>query len=94
MASEQDGGSGYRRGFETQREERQDVSLSVEGHFPDWLRGRYIANGPGAFEAGDTDLRHWFDALAMLRSFTFDGGVRYSNRFVRSEDFQIGRAHV
>ena len=92
MASEQEGGSGYRRGFETQHEELQDVSLSVEGAFPDWLRGRYIANGPGAFEAGDTDLRHWFDALAMLRAFTFDDdGIRYTNRFVRSEDFRFAR---
>ncbi|MFB6118773.1 carotenoid oxygenase family protein [Halosegnis sp.] len=85
---------GYRRGFETQPEERHDVRLPVEGTLPDWLQGRYIANGPGAFEAGDTPLRHWFDAFAMLRSFVFaDGEIRYTNRFVRSDDYRYASEH-
>ncbi len=82
----------WQLGFRTQREERRDVALDVEGAFPDWLDGTFISNGPGQFEVGDTDLGHWFDALAMLRGVRFDdGSVRYTNRFVRSEDFRAAR---
>jgi len=82
----------WRPGFETQREERNDVDLAVEGAFPEWLAGTYISNGPGQFEAGDTPLKHWFDALAMLKRLRFDGNtVRYTNRFVRSDDFETAR---
>lgn len=83
-------------GFETQREEVADASLSVEGSLPDWLVGRLIRNGPGQFEAGDTALRHWFDPYALLRGFRIDGRtdtVTYTNRFVRSEDYEYAREH-
>lgn len=83
---------GWRLGFETQREEVRNVALDVSGAFPDWLDGTLVCNGPGQFEVGDTALNHWFDPLAMLRGFRFDdGGVRYTNRFVRSEDFRVAR---
>ncbi|MFB6127468.1 MAG: carotenoid oxygenase family protein [Halolamina sp.] len=82
----------WRPGLETQREEVADEALDVEGSFPKWLDGRFVVNGPGQFEVGDTDLEHWFDALAMLRGFRIAGGeVRYTNRFVRSEDFRVAR---
>ncbi|MFB6281249.1 MAG: carotenoid oxygenase family protein [Haloferacaceae archaeon] len=73
-------------GFETQAEEAR-ASLDVEGTIPEWLTGTYVANGPGAFEAGDRPLVHWFDPFAMLRRFRFDdGAVAYANRYVRSRD--------
>lgn len=79
-------------GFRTQREELTDVELAVEGEFPAWLTGAFISNGPGQFEVGDTPLEHWFDALAMLKRVQFGAEtVRYTNRFVRSDDFQIAR---
>jgi len=82
----------WRGGFITQREEVNDVTLDVEGTLPEWLAGTVLVNGPGQFEVGDTDLAHWFDALAMLRRVAVeDGEVRYSNRFVRSEDFRVAR---
>lgn len=84
----------HRLGFETQREEYAGESLPVSGSLPDWLVGRLIRNGPGQFEAGETDLRHWFDPFAMLRAFRIDGrtdSVTYTNRFVRSEDFEYAR---
>jgi len=83
---------GYRVGFRTQREEASDERLPVEGSIPSWLRGDYVANGPGQFEIGDDPLGHWFDPLAMLRRFRFDDdGVVYANRFVRSRDFSFAR---
>ena len=83
---------GWRLGFQTQREELRNVALDAETPFPEWLDGTLVCNGPGQFEVGDTALDHWFDPLAMLRGFQFDGGaVRYTNRYVRSEDFRVAR---
>lgn len=81
----------HRRGFETQREELAGERLPVEGDLPAWLTGRYVQNGPGQFEVGDRTLGHWFDPLAMVRSFAIDGGVTYTNRFVRSRDYEFAR---
>ncbi len=82
----------WQLGFQTQREELQDVVLDVTDPFPDWLDGTFLTNGPGQFEVGETSLDHWFDALAMLRGIRFDDGtVRYTNRFVRSADFRVAR---
>ncbi|WP_327051898.1 carotenoid oxygenase family protein [Halomicrococcus gelatinilyticus] len=79
-------------GFRTQREETHDVAIDVRGTLPGWLDGTFVSNGPGQFEVGGTPLEHWFDALAMLRGFRIDdGSVRYSNRFVRSDDFRVAR---
>lgn len=79
----------YRAGFRTQTDELVNAQLPVEGSFPDWLRGDLIGNGPGQFEAGETQLRHWFDPLAMLRRFRInDGEVTYANRFIRSRDYE------
>lgn len=82
----------WRAGFETQREEVHDRPLDVEGAFPAWLEGTLFVNGPGEFEVGGRSLNHWFDALAMVRRVRIEGGrARYTNRFVRSEDFRIAR---
>jgi carotenoid cleavage dioxygenase-like enzyme len=84
-----DGSTAYRAGFRTQDEELENVELDVEGSFPEWLRGDLVGNGPGQFEAGETELRHWFDPFGMLRRFRIeDGAVTYANRFVRSEDYE------
>jgi len=81
----------WAQGFRTQREELTDVTLSVEGTLPEWLRGTYLGNGPGQFEIGGRALDHWFDPLGMLRRVEFGDRVRYSNRFVRSDDFRVAR---
>ena len=81
---------GHAAGFRTQTEEIHRQPLSVSGGFPDWLAGEYVANGPGQFEAGDTDLVHWFDPLAMVRRVDFDA-LTYTNRLVRSRDLEFAR---
>lgn len=84
----------WRVGLTTQREELRTVRVDVEGTLPEWLDGTFVSNGPGEFEVGGTDLEHWFDPLAMLRAVRIDGDdgtVRYTNRFVRSEDFRVAR---
>mgnify|MGYP006279056033 CR=1 FL=1 len=81
----------HRLGFETQDEEVTGERLPVDGELPGWLTGRYVQNGPGQFEIGGETLNHWFDPLAMVRQFRFDDGVTYTNRFVRSRDFEFAR---
>jgi carotenoid cleavage dioxygenase-like enzyme len=82
----------HRAGVRSATEEVTDERLSVDGRVPDWLRGRYLQNGPGRFEVGGRSLVHWFDALALLRGVRFaDDGVRYAARFVRSRDFEYAR---
>lgn len=75
--------------------EYRDHHPRVEGAIPDWLSGALIRNGPGRFEAGDERVNHWFDGLAMLRRYAFEGGeLTYANRFLRTEayaDAQEGR---
>jgi carotenoid cleavage dioxygenase-like enzyme len=79
----------YRVGFESCDTEHDDVDLSVEGDLPDWLSGTLLRNGPGKFSTGGESFEHWFDGLAMLRRFAFrDGGVRYSNRFLRTDEYR------
>jgi carotenoid cleavage dioxygenase-like enzyme len=79
-------------GLHTLSEERHDVTLPVTGTVPEWLSGTYILNGPGQFEIGGEEVNHWFDGLAMLRRFTIDDGeVTYTNRFLRSEEFEHAR---
>ncbi|MEF8801555.1 MAG: carotenoid oxygenase family protein [Halolamina sp.] len=82
----------WRTGFQTQREELHEVELDVEGTFPEWLTGTFLSNGPGQFEVGRTPLTHWFDALAMVRRIRIDHDtVRYTNRFIQSDDFRVAR---
>jgi beta,beta-carotene 9',10'-dioxygenase len=80
--------TGYALGFTTLTRERTLGSLPVEGELPSWLRGSLLRTGPARFEVGERPFRHWFDGLAMLHRFSFDGGrVSYANRYLR------GRAH-
>jgi len=79
-------------GFHSLHEETS-ASLAVEGDVPGWLSGTLIRNGPGAFGFGGREVDHWFDGLAMLRSFRFDGGgVEYRNRFLRTDALERARA--
>jgi carotenoid cleavage dioxygenase-like enzyme len=74
-------------GFHSLTEE-VDTELAVEGSLPEWLSGTLVRNGPGAFELGGSSVDHWFDGLAMLTAFTFDDGVHYRNRFLRTDAYE------
>jgi beta-carotene 15,15'-monooxygenase len=66
-----------------------DVDVRVEGDLPAWLDGSLVRNGPALFEAEGDGVDHWFDGLAMLHRYSFeDGGVRYRNRFLRTESYE------
>ncbi len=71
--------------FTTLEREVHDVALPVAGRLPPWLGGALVRNGPARFEYPGQPLRHWFDGHAMLHRFAFaGGGVRYSNRALRT----------
>jgi carotenoid cleavage dioxygenase-like enzyme len=64
-------------------------SLPVAGSLPKWLTGTLLRTGPAKFEVGGRSLRHVFDGLAMLHSFSFDGErVGYANRFLESRAYR------
>ncbi|WP_459191276.1 carotenoid oxygenase family protein [Halosimplex sp. J119] len=83
--------TGFELGFDSLSNEVADQSLAVEGSLPDWLDGALVRNGPATFEVGGERVEHWFDGLAMLHRFAFDGrgdAVRYTNRSLRSETYR------
>jgi carotenoid cleavage dioxygenase-like enzyme len=83
---------GLALGFRSLTEEVTDRRVPVSGSVPDWLDGTLVRNGPGRFEVGGDRVAHWFDGLAMLQRFAFDGtGVRYTNRFLRSDTYERAR---
>ncbi len=79
---------GRRLATRTLENEVQNRRLTVEGDIPEWLEGSLLRTGPTKFEAGERDLSHWFDGLAMLHAFAIaDGEVRYSNRYLESNAY-------
>lgn len=80
---------GYLAGFASLEDEVEIDSLPVEGAIPTWLNGTLLRNGPAKFEAGEKELRHWFDGQAMLHRFSFEAGrVSYANRFLRTDAYR------
>ncbi|QLH84874.1 carotenoid oxygenase family protein [Halosimplex pelagicum] len=87
--------AGFELGFSTLDDEVSDRSLAVEGTLPDWLDGALVRNGPAVFEVGGDRVAHWFDGLAMVHRFSFEGSsdaVRYTNRALRSETYRRAMA--
>lgn len=80
--------AGFELGFRTLDSEVRDRELAVEGAIPDWLTGALVRNGPAKFEVGGERVGHWFDGLGMVHRFDFADGVRYTNRFLRSETYR------
>lgn len=83
----------YRLGFESldESDEVKRESVDVQGTLPDWLNGVLLRNGPGMYENGGASVNHWFDGMAMLHRFEFDGAedeVRYTSRFLRTDAYE------
>lgn len=75
--------------FQSQYQEIELETPSITGHVPQWLSGRYISNGPAQFEINTLQFKHWFDGLAMLKTFEFnDGSARFKNQFLASMQYQ------
>ncbi|MBK5970143.1 MULTISPECIES: carotenoid oxygenase family protein [Thiorhodovibrio] len=62
--------------------------LSVQGELPAALDGVYFRNGPGRFERGGRRYGHPFDGDGHITRLDIGpNGVRYSNRFVHTQEF-------
>jgi len=69
-------------------DEVSSCSLSVSGKIPHWLVGSLVRNGPINVTVDGRTNSHWFDGVAMLHLFSFQGGVVvYSNKFLRTEAY-------
>jgi carotenoid cleavage dioxygenase-like enzyme len=55
--------------------ERADYPLEIVGSIPDWLSGTLARNGPVYVTVNGRSQTHWFDGLAMLHAFSFQGGM-------------------
>jgi all-trans-8'-apo-beta-carotenal 15,15'-oxygenase len=71
------------------RAEFADVKLSVErGELPAGLAGTLYRNGPGSMESFGVPYEHLFDGDGYIQRFVFDSGdLRYSARFVRTDEY-------
>jgi all-trans-8'-apo-beta-carotenal 15,15'-oxygenase len=68
--------------------EHSYVVEDIEGEVPEFVRGTYYLNGPARFARAGFDYRHWLDGDGMVCALRFEnGGVRFTNRFVRSTKF-------
>jgi len=76
------------RAFALEPRERSYVVENIEGEIPDFVRGTYYLNGPARFSRGGLSYRNWLDGDGMVCALRFEsGGVRFTNRFVRSAKF-------
>lgn len=89
----QRGHAPYHVGFTTLEEQVRIDQIPVRGTIPAWLDGTLVRNGPAKFEVGTQRYKHWFDGLAMLHKFSFQGQhVNYANCFLHSQSFQEATA--
>src|SRR5690242_7710361 len=60
--------------------------LTVTGHIPDYLDGRFLRNGPNPVAEVDPAHYHWFTGDGMVHGVRLrDGRAEwYRNRWVRS----------
>jgi carotenoid cleavage dioxygenase-like enzyme len=78
--------------FEPWPNEGEIHDLVITGAIPADLRGTYYRNGPNPQYVAD-ERYHVFDGDGMVHAFEFsDRGVRYVNRWVRTEKFALERA--
>lgn len=83
----------FELGFGHVAQELNVDRLPIEGQIPEWLQGTLLRNGPGTFQVGEQQYRHWFDGLAMLHKFSFSGGqVSYANKYLESRAYDEAMA--
>ncbi len=79
-------GPGPALGFSDQRSEIVVDALPIRGEIPAWLTGSLLRNGPAQWDLQTGSVNHWFDGMAMLHRFAFDGGtVSYRNKLLRGK---------
>ncbi|GMS86076.1 hypothetical protein PENTCL1PPCAC_8251 [Pristionchus entomophagus] len=55
---------------------------------PAYLKGTMLRNGPGIFEWGDSEYKHWFDGDAYVQRYAFrEGKMYYSARAIETTSY-------
>lgn len=68
-------------------------ALTVEGRWPEALKGRFHRNGPALFERNGQRYHHWFDGDGMVQQFSLNGRhISHHGRFVNTRKLQAERA--
>lgn len=81
-----------KRLFETVEEDASPMQATINGKFPDWLKGTFLRVGPGRYELGDWKMRYWLDGYSFLSAFQIEGPskITYQRRFLQSEAVKKG----
>ncbi|AUR51765.1 carotenoid oxygenase family protein [Aquella oligotrophica] len=78
----------FARGFTSLDKEYTKFKIGNPNSLPDWLRGTLLKIGPAHFSIGKTNVKHWFDGLAMLYKFEItDTEILFSNSFIKSSQY-------
>lgn len=76
-------------GFNSLTQECPKISIACKGTLPTWLQGDLLGTGPAQFELGQTNVKYWFNGLAMLHAFHIqNGNLEYHNKFLESEYYK------
>ena len=78
----------FAKGFNSLNKEYTETTIGNTDRLPKWLRGSLLKVGPAQFKIGKTDVKHWFDGLAMLYKFEItDTEILFSNSFIKSSQY-------
>ena len=71
------------------RESVGPTAATIEGRWPDGLRGTLYRNGPAWFDRAGVRYQHWFDGDGLMRAWRIGGGrVVHSARMVGTYKFR------
>jgi all-trans-8'-apo-beta-carotenal 15,15'-oxygenase len=66
------------------------ANCTLQGKWPQDLRGTLFRNGPGLFERGNQRYLHWFDGDGLVQAWQIgDKGVRHHSRFVQTPKHEM-----
>lgn len=76
--------------FRWSQRARHSLPVHVRGEVPGWLKGQLLRTAPAVFHGEGYRAAHWFDGLALLYSFRFEGGaVRFDQRQLDSRAAEL-----
>ena len=79
----------HKLGLTSLKKEACACTTTIKGTFPAWLKGSFLAIGPGVFELQKSSANHWLDGFGMIHRFSIqDGTITYSNKIINSTYYQ------
>jgi carotenoid cleavage dioxygenase-like enzyme len=79
----------YALGLMGQEIETEHCYIKPSASLPNWLNGSLVRVTPAKYQIASDSLKHWFDGLAMLYKFKFEGEqIYYKNCFLASDAYK------